>query len=167
MQEWSRSHGIIIIISALSLFQYILDYPQLNIVILLIIKLHSERMWVSPTNSSFKHFGWIYYQAIHLSHALHSVIRKLVTSSCQSQVQIEWIYQLCHQDVKLEEHYACQCMVVYEIRGRYHDLVKQGFGPLRKVMEQKDEQCLGLLWLEIKRHRKKEKDILTSFKRPK
>ena len=54
-----------------------------------------------------------------------------------------------------EEHYVCYCSVFYEIRGRYHCLFKQGFGPLRKVMEYEDQRCLGLFLLELKRHREK------------
>ena len=41
----------------------------------------------------------------------------------------------------------------HEIRGRYHCLFKQGFGPLRKVIEYEDQQCLGLFLLELKGYR--------------
>ena len=54
-----------------------------------------------------------------------------------------------------EEHYVCHCSVFYEIRGRYHCLFKQGFGPLCKVIEYEDEWCLGIFLLELKRHREK------------
>ena len=54
-----------------------------------------------------------------------------------------------------EEHYVCHCSVFYQIRGRYHCRFKQGFGPLRKVMEYEDQRCLGLFLLELKRHREK------------
>ena len=37
-----------------------------------------------------------------------------------------------------EEHYVCHCAVFYEIRGTYHCLFKQVFGPLCKVMEFED-----------------------------
>ena len=40
-------------------------------------------------------------------------------------------------------------------RGRYHCLFKQGFGPLRKVMEYEDQRRLRLFLLELKRHREK------------
>ena len=43
--------------------------------------------------------------------------------------------QLCHEGVESEEHYVCHYHVFYVIRGRYHCLFKQGFGPLHKVME--------------------------------
>ena len=36
-----------------------------------------------------------------------------------------------------------------------HRLFKQGFGPLSKVMDYEDQRCLGLLLLELKRHREK------------
>ena len=45
--------------------------------------------------------------------------------------------------------------VVEEYKGRYHCLFKQGFGPLRKVMEIEDQRCLGLFLLELNRHREK------------
>ena len=67
----------------------------------------------------------------------------------------ERICQLCHQGVESEEHYVCHCSVFYEIRGRYHCLFKQGFGPLRKVMEYEDQWCLELFLLELNRHRNK------------
>ena len=63
--------------------------------------------------------------------------------------------QLCHQGVEFAEHYVCHCSAFYEIRGRYHYLFKQGFGPLHKVMEYEGQRCLGLFLLELKRHREK------------
>ena len=89
---------------------------------------------------------------------------QLRTSSHQLQIEVcrytrlpleERICQLCHQGVESEEHYVCHCSVFYEIRGRYHCLFKQGFGPLSKVMEYEDQRCLGLFLLELKRHREK------------
>ena len=65
------------------------------------------------------------------------------------------IYQLCHQGLESKEHYVCHRSVFYEIRGRYHCLFKQGFGPLSKVIEYEDQRCLGLFLLELKRHREK------------
>ena len=82
------------------------------------------------------------YMDIHLSYVLRSVIGQLRTSSHQLQIEVsrytrlpleERICQLCHQGVESEEHYVCHCSVFYEIRGRYHCLFKQGFGPLRKA----------------------------------
>ena len=35
----------------------------------------------------------------------------------------------------------------------YHQLFKQGFGPLHKVTEYEDQWCLGLFLLELKKHR--------------
>ena len=46
------------------------------------------------------------------------------------------------------------CSVLYGIRGRYHCLFKQGFGPLHKLMEYEDQRCLGLFLLELKRQGK-------------
>ena len=104
------------------------------------------------------------YMDIHLSYALRSVIGQLRTSSHQLQIGVgrytrlpldERICQLCHQGVEFEEHYVCHYSVFYEIRGRYHCLFKQGFGPLRKVREYEDQRYLGLFLLELKRHREK------------
>ena len=64
-------------------------------------------------------------------------------------------WQLYQQGVDSETRYVCHCSVLYEIRGRYHCLFKQGFGPPHKVMEYKDQQCLGLFLLELKRHKGK------------
>ena len=51
----------------------------------------------------------------------------------------ERIFKLCHQGVESKEHYVCHCSVFYEIRGRYHCLLKQRFGSVRKVMEYEDQ----------------------------
>ena len=53
------------------------------------------------------------------------------------------INAMCHQGVKYEEHYVCHYIIFYEIRGRYHCLFKQGFGPLHKVMEYDEPTLLG------------------------
>ena len=90
---------------------------------------------------------------IHLSYVLRSVIGQVQTPSHQLEFEVgrytrirqeERICQLRHQGVESEEHYACHCRVFYEIRGRYHCVFKQGFGPLCKVMEYEYQQCLGL-----------------------
>ena len=39
--------------------------------------------------------------------------------------------------------------IFYEIRGRYHCLFKQVFGPLHKVMEYEDQCCLRFSLLEL------------------
>ena len=50
-------------------------------------------------------------------------------------------------------HHICRCLVYYEIRGRFHCLFRDGFGPLTKVMNYTDQRCLGLFLLELGRHR--------------
>ena len=50
-------------------------------------------------------------------------------------------------------HHICCCPVYYEIRGRFHCLFREGFGPLAMVMNYTDQRCLGLLLLEIRRFR--------------
>ena len=57
-----------------------------------------------------------------------------------------------------EEHYVCHGAVSYEITGRYHCLFKKGFGPVCKVTEYEDQQCLGLSLLELERHKGMLKD---------
>ena len=42
---------------------------------------------------------------------------------------------IVNQGVESEEHYNCVWAVFYEIRGRYHCLFEQGFGPLCKLIE--------------------------------
>ncbi len=145
-----------------------------------IIKLNNERTWTSPTTplgrkmaqykALFLHIsqdGFILrpsYMDTHLSHALRTVIGQLRTSSHQLEIEkgryagkpmAERICQLCHREVESEEHYVCHCSVFYEIRGRYHCLFQNGFGPLPTIMEYKDQRCLGLFLLELKRHREK------------
>ena len=63
--------------------------------------------------------------------------------------------QLCHRGVQLEEHYVCHGAISYEIGRRYHWLFEQGFGPVCKVMGYKDQLCLQLFLLELKRYRQK------------
>ena len=46
-------------------------------------------------------------------------------------------------------------MSFVKFRERYHCPFKQGFGPLRKVMEYEDQRCLGLFLLELERHKEK------------
>ena len=44
--------------------------------------------------------------------------------------------------------------VFYEVRARYHCLFKQGFGPLRKVLEYEDQWYLELYLLKLKTQEK-------------
>ncbi|KAI5071882.1 hypothetical protein GOP47_0014133 [Adiantum capillus-veneris] len=50
-------------------------------------------------------------------------------------------------------HYICQCTVYYEIRGCFHCLLREGFGPSFRVMSYQDHKCLELYLLELHRHR--------------
>ena len=99
------------------------------------------------------------YMDIHLSYALRNAIRQPQTSSHQLEIEVgkyaripleERIWQLFHQEFADLDKFS-----FYEIRGRYHCLFKESFGPLRKVMEYEDQWCLGLFLLELKRHRQK------------
>eukprot|EP00249_Psilotum_nudum_P001957 c14736_g1_i1 orf=2-418(-) len=93
---------------------------------------------------------------VHLSHGFRTAIGQLRTSSHQLQIEIgrwadveaeDWICQLC------EKHYVCQCTVYYDIRGRYHCLFREGFGPLRRIMQYEDQRCLGSFLSELRRRR--------------
>ena len=61
--------------------------------------------------------------------------------------------QLCRIEPETERHHIFCCPVYYKIRGRFHCLFREGFGPLSRVMNYKDQKCLGLFLLEIRRFR--------------
>ncbi|KAI5062682.1 hypothetical protein GOP47_0023221 [Adiantum capillus-veneris] len=71
-------------------------------------------------------------------------------------------------------HYTWHCPVYYEIQGRFHYLFKEGFGPFSRVMGNEDQRYLGLLLLELCRHKEslmrgeasKSQRKITSFFRP-
>ena len=80
---------------------------------------------------------------------IHLLTGQLQTSSHQLEIEVgkyantaleKRIYQLCHQGVESEEHYICNC------------LDNQVFYSLRELMEYKDQWCLGLSLIELKRH---------------
>ena len=50
-------------------------------------------------------------------------------------------------------HHICCSPVYYKIRGRFHCLFGEGFGPLTRVMNYTDQRCLGIFLLEIRRFR--------------
>ena len=82
---------------------------------------------------------------IHLPYVLCSMKVKLRTSSHQLKDWGRYIFiQLCHQGVEYEEHHVCNCVVLYEIRERYHFFFNQTFGPRHKVIEYEDQGCLGM-----------------------
>ena len=103
------------------------------------------------------------YMDTHLSQGLRCAISQICTSSHQLEVETGRfrgilaegrICQLCHLEPETELHYICHCPVYYEIRGRFHCLFREGFGPLSRVMRYQDERCLGLfLLVELRRHR--------------
>ena len=95
---------------------------------------------------------------IHLPYVLRSVIVQLQTSSHQlefevgryARIRLEEIFcQFCHQGVESEEHDVYHCTGFYETRGTYQCLFMQGFGPLHRVMEYKDQHCLEHFLLEL------------------
>ena len=102
------------------------------------------------------------YMDTHLSHGLRCAIGQILTSSHQLEIEFgrfqgippeDRLCKLCGTKPETELHYVCHCIVYYEIRGRFHCLFKEGFGPLDRVMKYKDQRCLGLYLLEIHRHR--------------
>ena len=102
------------------------------------------------------------YMDTHLSHGVRCVIGHMRTSSHQLEMETgrfkgvraqARICQLCHIEPETELQHICHCPVYYEIRGRFHCLFREGFGPLFKVMRYEDQRCLGLFLLEMRRHR--------------
>lgn len=143
-----------------------------------LIQLDTRRTWIEPsqelgTKSAFyrEHLlqltadGFIIrssYMDTHLSHGLRCAIGQIRTSSHQLEIETgkfreipanSRICRLCHAEPETELHYICHCTVYYEIRGRFHCLFREGFGPLDRVMRYEDQRCLGLYLLEIHRYR--------------
>ncbi|KAH7446947.1 hypothetical protein KP509_01G083500 [Ceratopteris richardii] len=143
-----------------------------------LIQLDTKRTWIEPTQElgtkmafyreHLLHLttdGFVTrpsYMDTHLSHALRCAIRQLRTSSHQLEIEtgrFRWvpadsrICRLCHLEPETELHYICHWTVYYEIRGRFHCLFREGFGPLSRVMSFEDQRCLGLYLLEVHRHR--------------
>ena len=141
-------------------------------------QLDTKRTWMEPigelgTKKKFykEHFlllsndGFITraaYMDIHLSYNVRSAIGQIRTSSHNLEIETgrfrgiqgeERICQLCRIEPETEEHHVCCCPVYYEIRGRFHCLFREGFGPLSRVMNYIDQRCLGLFLLEIRRLR--------------
>lgn len=60
--------------------------------------------------------------------------------------------RLWYREVESKEHYAYRHAQCTEIKGRYHCLFREGFGPLSGVIEYLDERCLGLFLMDLCRH---------------
>ena len=110
------------------------------------------------------------YTATHLSHVLQTVIGQLMNSSQQLRTEIS---RYPHEFMDIDPfgplppcpnrtdlpmvqsgegcgRTLCQlwCCFLW-IKGRYHCLFKQGFGPLHKLMEYKGQWYLALFFLEL------------------
>ena len=143
-----------------------------------LIQLDTKRTWVEPiqelgTKMAFYRGNFLQvsedgfvtrpsYMDTHLSHGLRCAIGQIRTSSHQLEIEFgrfqgippeDRLCKLCGTEPETELHYVCHCTVYYEIRGRFHCLFKEGFGPLDRVMKYEDQRCLGLYLLEIHRHR--------------
>ena len=143
-----------------------------------LIKLDNKRTWIEPTQelgtkmAFYKEHllqltwdGFVIrpsYMDIHLSHGLRCAIGQIRTSSHQLEIETgrfrgipadSRICRLCHTEPETELHYMCHCTVYYEIRGRFHCLFREGFGPFSRVMSYQDQRCLGLYLLELHRQR--------------
>ena len=143
-----------------------------------LIQLDTRRTWIEPTQEldtkmAFyrEHLlqltgdGFVIrpsYMDTHLSHGLRCAIGQIRTSSHQLEIETGRfrdipaamrICRLCHTEPETELHYICHCTVYYEIRGRFHCLFREGFGPLARVMSYQDQRCLGLYLLELHRYR--------------
>lgn len=143
-----------------------------------LIQLDTRRTWIEPTQELGRKMafyrehllqltgdGFVIrpsYMDTHLSHGLRCAIGQIRTSSHQLEIETgrfrgipadSRICRLCHTEPETELHYICHCTVYYEIRGRFHCLFREGFGPLARVMSYQDQRCLGLYLLELHRHR--------------
>ena len=143
-----------------------------------VFQLDTQRTWIQPaqelgTKMAFyrEHLlqltedGFLTrpaYMDTHLSHGLRCAIGQVRTSSHQLEIERgrfrgipteDRLCQLCQREPETEFHYICRCTAYYEIRGRFHCLFREGFGPLSRVMRFYDQRCLGLYLMEIQRHR--------------
>lgn len=143
-----------------------------------LIQLDTKKTWVEPTQElgtkmafyrenflQLSEDGFVTrpsYMDTHLSHGLRCAIGQIRTSSHQLEIEFgrfrgippeSRICKLCGIEPETELHYICHCTVYYEIRGRFHCLFREGFGPLDRVMQYQDQRCLGLYLLELNRHR--------------
>lgn len=126
------------------------------------------------------------YMDVFMSHAMRIAIGQLRVSSHTLEIEAgravrvareDRICRLCSREVESEEHYVCRCPVYYEIRGRYHCLFREGFGPISRITDFPDQRCLGLFLMELRRHRESllraptpraglAQPMITSFFRP-
>lgn len=143
-----------------------------------LIQLDTKKTWVEPTQElgtkmafyrenflQLSEDGFVTrpsYMDTHLSHGLRCAIGQIRTSSHQLEIEFgrfrgippeSRICKLCGIEPETELHYICHCTVYYEIRGRFHCLFREGFGPLDRVMQYQDQRCLGMYLLELNRHR--------------
>ena len=59
-------------------------------------------------------------------------------------------YTLCDlHEIESEEHFALRYTIYYAIRGRYHCLFHDGFGPLPHILEYLDQWCLAVFIYEM------------------
>ncbi|MCO5607117.1 hypothetical protein L7F22_061309 [Adiantum nelumboides] len=124
-----------------------------------LMQLDTRRTWIEPsqelgTKMAFyrEHLlhltgdGFVIrpsYMATHMSHGLRCAIGQIRTSSHQLEIETgrfrgipadSRICRLCHMEPETELHYICHCTVYYEIRGRFHCLFREGFGPFSRVI---------------------------------
>ncbi len=139
-----------------------------------LIQLDTKSTWIQPTQElgtkmafyrahllQLTEEGFVIrpgYMDTHLSHGIRCAIGQLRTSSHQLQIETgryggipveARICHLCRIEPETELHYTCHCPVYYEIRGRFHCLFREGFGPFSRVMRYEDQRCLGLFLLEL------------------
>ncbi|KAH7422442.1 hypothetical protein KP509_12G008600 [Ceratopteris richardii] len=102
------------------------------------------------------------YMDTHLSYGVRCAIGRMRTSSHQLEIETgryrrvptqDRICRICHMEPERELHYICHCSAYYEIRGCFHCLFREGFGPFSRAMGYEDQRCLGLFLLELRRHR--------------
>ena len=85
------------------------------------------------------------YTQLHLPHALRISLGQFRVWSHRLQIESERaegipregrICPLCNlQEIESEENFAFRCPIYYAIRGRYHCLFRDGFGPLPHMLQ--------------------------------
>ena len=130
-----------------------------------LIQLYTRRVWMETTQelgtkmAAYKeHFlqftedGFVVkpsYMDAHPSYGVWCAISQIRTSSHQLEIEVhrfngiqvnERICQLCKLEPRIEYHFICRCLVYYEIRGRFHCLFREGFGPLSRVMRYENQR---------------------------
>ena len=102
------------------------------------------------------------YIQLHLPHALRISFGQFRVSSHRLHIEsgrAEGIPQegrICTfcdlQEIESKEHFTTICLIYYAIRGQYHCLFRDGFGPLTWLLLYPDQRCLAAFLHEMTRY---------------